>query len=412
MKTTGSCSNRDRASAIRPRLAVVGIDYKTSSLQEREPLQLAADDVLRVNDLLVSTPGVMEAVTVCTCNRIEFYLVLREKVEAYTAVAAMYEKYRGLDLAPLREKFFERTEVHAVRHILRLAAGLNSMVLGETQIFGQVKAAYSVACSVKSAGKILHRLFHQAFRAGKKVREDTAIGRGAVSVGSVAARLARDRLSDRPDPQILFVGVNDMIALAAEHFREAGYRRFSFCNRTREHAERLAGNFGGTVHLLNELPRMVGAADLIVACTGSSVPLITCEIVHEAFGGRPDRNVVVLDLGVPRDVEPAVGGLSGVTLLDLDAIHRELSIGLEGRASAIGPAEDIIEDKVDQFVYWYDAVRREPQYNELGRKFEEIPTEELGLALDDCPPEFRGKIEQFSLRLARRLLQSTCRRAE
>ncbi len=411
-KTPECCGDRVREPGVQARLAVVGIDYKTSSLREREPLQLAMEDLPRVNDLLVSTPGVMEVAAICTCNRIEFYLVLREKAAAWNVVAAMYEKYRAIDPTPLREKFYERTEAHAVRHILRLAAGLNSMVLGETQIFGQIKQAYSIACSIKSAGKILHRLFHQAFRTGKRVREETAIGRGAVSVGGVAARLVRERLGESANPRIVFIGVNDMITLAADHFRKAGYSRFSFVNRTREHAEKLAETFGGTAYALSEMRTLIGAADVVVACTGSATPLVTQDLVRQAIGGASAQNILILDLGVPRDVEPAVGTLPGAVLLDLDSIQRELHSGLEERASAIGPAEDIVETKLEQFVYWYEAVRLEPIYNGMGEQFETIRAEELSSVTDDCPAGYREKIEQFSVRLARRLLQSACRRLE
>ncbi len=394
------------------RLAIVGINYKTSTLREREPLQLAIEELPQVDDLLVSTAGVMEATAICTCNRIEFYLVLREQAVAFDVVAAMYRAYRDIDITPLREKFYERTEDHAVRHISRLAAGLNSMVLGETQIFGQIKKAYSTACSVKSVGKILHRLFHQAFRIGKKVREETTIGRGAVSVGSVAARLVRERLADNADPAVLFIGVNEMISLAAEHFRKAGYARFSFANRTIENARGLAGNFGGDAHSLDELSRRIGAADVVVTCTGSSTPLVTRKLVEETLDKSAGKNTLIIDLGVPRDVENAVGGLPGIVLLDLDDIQRELNAGLEERAAAMKPAEEIVEAKVEQFIYWYKAVRREPIYNGLGKQFEDIRAEELAAVLDGCPSECREKIDRFSVRLVRRLLQSACRRSE
>lgn len=405
-------STCERSGDHHARLAVVGINYKTSSLREREPLQLAIEELPRVNDLLVSTTGVMEAAAICTCNRIEFYLVLRERVAAFDVVAGMYRAYRNIDIEPQREKFYERTEAHAARHLALLAAGLNSMVLGETQIFGQIKKAYSTACSIKSAGKILHRLFHQAFRTGKRVREETTIGRGAVSVGGVAARLVKERLPDDTDPAILFLGVNEMISLAAEHFRKAGYRRFTFANRTVENARGLADNFGGDAHGLDDLPRHMSAADVVVTCTGSSTPIITRVPAEEALGKATGKGILIIDLGVPRDVENAISDLPGITLLDLDDIQRELDSGLEERASAIRPAEEIVEEKVEQFMYWYGAVRREPIYNGLGKQFEDIRADELASAINDCPPECRGTIDKFSVRLVRRLLQSACRWSE
>jgi glutamyl-tRNA reductase len=151
-------------------LAVVGISHQTSTIEEREPLQLGRDELPQVDSSLVSLPGVHEATAICTCNRIEFYLVLRDAGAAGDVVAQMYRERRNLDLSSLRDTLYERVDGDAVRHLLRVAAGVDSMVLGETQIFGQIKQAYTQACSVKSAGKILHRLFHQAFRTGKRVR--------------------------------------------------------------------------------------------------------------------------------------------------------------------------------------------------------------------------------------------------
>ncbi len=408
----GKCVPEKRETA-HARLALVGIDYRTSTLEEREPLQLSREELPRVDDLLVSTAGVMEAVSVCTCNRIEFYLVLREAASAFDVVARMYRAHRGLDIFNLREKFYDRTEAHAARHLLRVAAGLNSMVLGETQIFGQIKQGYSLACSVKAAGKILHRLFHQAFRTGKHVREETAIGRGSVSVGGVAARMLKERLPEKADPAILFVGVNEMVSLAAEYFRKANYRRFVFASRTKDHAEQLANKYGGKGYSLDNLGRLIGSADILVACTGGSTPVISRALTAEALASAPHgKKLLIMDLGVPRDVEREVGDLRGVTLMDLDDIYQESSTSLAERTTAIGPAEEIVELKLSEFMYWYEAVRLEPIYNGLGDAFEKIRAEELAASGDAYSPECRDAIDRFSIRLIRRLLQAACRRSE
>jgi len=392
---------------------LIGINYKSSTLEEREPLQLNLDDLPRMGNVLVTTANVVEAVAIATCNRIEFYLVLRDTATAFDVVAGAYQTLRGIDITPLREKFYERTDGHAVRHLLRVAAGLNSMVLGETQIFGQIKQGYSQACSVKAAGKILHRLFHQAFRTGKKVREETSIGRGAVSVGGVAVRMLRERLSGNADPSILFVGVNEMISIAAEHFSKGGYSTFAFANRTLQHARQLTEVYGGTSHNLDQLPALISAADVLIACTGAATPVITREIIEQALVQRQNHNgLLIMDLGVPRDVEPRVGELPGIELLDLDDMHSQTVENLEERATAIGPAEVIVETRLAQFVYWYEAVRLEPMYEGLGEAFEHIRTEELAGLLDELPSEHRDTIDQFTIRLARRLLQAACRRSE
>ncbi len=389
------------------RLVLVGIDYKSASIQEREPMQLTPDDIPRVDDLLISFPGVLEAATVSTCNRIEFYMVVRSSVTPFEVVVELYRTYRSIDVTLSREMFFERYDNLAVRHLARLTAGLNSMVLGETQIFGQVKKAYSTACSVKSAGKILHRLFHQAFRAGKRVREETIIGKRPVSVGGVAARLISERVPEGRAPRVLFIGASEMISLAAEHLRKVGFERFIFANRTVAYAERLASAFGGNAITLEQLGSEIADVDVVVSCTGSSLPVVTK--LH--YGDRSDgaKAQLVIDLGVPRDIDFAVRELPAITVYDLDDIHRELNTGMEDRESAIVPAEAIVEDKVSQFVYWYEAVRLDPMYNGLGDAFERIRVEELMHAKDEYPPSCSVALDEFSIRLARRLLQAAGR---
>ena len=393
-------------------LTLVGINHQTSTLKEREPLQLGRDELPLVDNLLMAPKDMREAAAVCTCNRIEFYLVLRDTADPFAVVAGAYRKHRNLDLAPLREKFYLRTEANAVHHLLLVAAGLSSMVLGETQIFGQIKQGYSQACSVKSAGKILHRLFHQAFRTGKKVREETAIGRGAVSVGGIAARMVNERMSKDANPLIVFVGVNDMISLAAEHLHSNGYRNFAFANRTLEHAAPLARVYRAACQPLTALDILLESAAVVITCTGAETPIITRPLVQTARAASTKPTLLLMDLGVPRDVETEAGELAGVTVVDLDVMNRELTSRLEERASAINPAQDIVEQKLSEFMYWYEPVRQEPMYNGLAETFEQARCAELAAGGEHVSSEFRETLDQFSLRLVRRLLQAVSRRSE
>jgi glutamyl-tRNA reductase len=203
------------------------------------------------------------------------------------------------------------------------------------------------------------------------------------------------------------VGVNEMVSIAAEHLHKAGYRRFVFANRTPEHAAQLAKAYGVEAHALADLGRLLDAADVTLACTGAATPLITCALLNgERAGGTPR---LLIDLGVPRDIEPEAGALPGVTLLDLDDLKSKLSVNLDRRMNAIASAEEIIERKLAEFSYWYEAVRLEPIYNGLADAFESIRREELTTVDGDCPPEWRKALDRFSVRLARRLLQAASR---
>ena len=187
------------------RLVVCGVTHQTSTLEEREPLQVGTDELARANTVFARLPQVTESAIVSTCNRIEFYFVTARDQEPLDIVAAFYKELKGLDLEPYRRLFEARKSTHAAEHLFRVATGIDSMVVGETQIFGQIKDSYASACAVKSAGKVIHRLFHQAFRVGKQVRTDTEMGKGACSVSTATVELLKSKLSIHDRPVILFV---------------------------------------------------------------------------------------------------------------------------------------------------------------------------------------------------------------
>jgi glutamyl-tRNA reductase len=232
-----------------------GVSHKTSSLEERESLQLSGEEMAKANAIFGSLSRVMESVIVATCNRIEFYFVTARGEDPFDVVAEFYREFKGEDISRYQELFLTRKGTHAVDHLFQVAAGIDSMVLGENQILGQVKDAYSSACAVKSVGKVLHRLFHQAFRVGKQVRSDTEMGKGACSVSSAAVEMLRSKTKDIDRPSILFIGINQMIGLAAGKLMSAHHSRLYFANRTVEKRSNLPRNSMGKDAAWNGYPK-------------------------------------------------------------------------------------------------------------------------------------------------------------
>jgi glutamyl-tRNA reductase len=395
-------------------LVECGATHESSSVEEREPVQLRAEEAVAANALFGELDAVLESAVVATCNRVEFYFVAARETNPFEVVADFYRRFNGLELRPHRGLFNIRTGIGAAEHLFRVAAGVDSVVIGENQILGQIKAAYSTACAVGSAGKVIHRLFHQAFRVGKRVRSDTAIGRGACSVSTAAVDLILEALGPVEDPTVLFVGVNQMIQLAARRLARQGVSRFRFANRTAPKAREFAKDFAhadARGYGLDDLPALLSQAHAVISCTSSPDPVITRDMLKGA-----DRGLVVVDLAIPRDVEAVADGVEGgappVTIYNLEGIKRFVSDRQAQRKSEIPRAEEIIERKLDEFDYWYGHVQYEPYNNGGDRTLEEIREEEVAPIIDKLPPELRRQFDRATRRLIERVSKAAKRSHE
>jgi glutamyl-tRNA reductase len=389
------------------RLVVCGVTHQTSTVEEREPLQIGADELARANTVLVRLPQVTESAIVCTCNRVEFYFVTRRDQEPLDIVASFYREFRNLDLEPYRRLFETRKSTHAAEHLFRVATGIDSMVVGETQIFGQIKDAYASACAVKSAGKVIHRLFHQAFRVGKQVRTDTEMGKGACSVSTAAVELLKSKLSIHDRPVILFVGVNQMIKLAAARCGRIHHSNYMFANRTVEKAVELAERFDAEGFGLDRLGELIARANVVITCTSSPEPIISRDAIDAAMQTHRERKLIVLDLAIPRDVDYPKGGDNSVDVLDLEDIRVFVEGQRVRREEAIPQAEEIIKQKLDEFNYWWRHVREEPLYNGHGDILASIVDDEMSMVLDKCPPELKKQLSLAAQRIAERVARTT-----
>lgn len=393
------------------RLVLCGISYKCSSLEEREPLQINQDEMAVAHSLLAAQPGVLESTIVSTCNRVEFYFVGEIKFDPMQIIQSFYRRFRDLEITSVKQKFYVYPSRQAAEHLFEVAAGIDSMVLGENQIVGQLRDAYSSACAVKAAGKIIHRLFHQAFRAGKLVRTNTEMGKGACSVSSAAVDLLKTRIDAMNQPTVLFVGVNQMIALAAKNINNLNCGALLFANRTPEKAAAFAQRYKSEGYSLTALPELLNHADVVISCTSAKEPVLGRELFTHFLDGQPERRLLILDMAIPRDVAIDDGFSDRIEVHDLESIERFVKDQQEKRREAIPQAKEIIERKLAEFSYWYDHVIHEPIYNGLRDSFESIRTQELSDLLDKLPSELHQELEDSTRRLVNRLLKLKVRQS-
>ena len=361
-------------------LLTLGLNHTTAPLSLREKVAFPGD-VLR--DALADLRGHLramlpEAAILSTCNRTEIYCATPDPQDARDAIARwMAERNRIGAPSQLLEHLYVRPDEQAVRHAFRVASGLDSMVLGEPQILGQMKDAARVAQEADALGTHLHQLFQRTFAVAKEVRSQTEIGAHSVSMAAAGVRLAQRLFEDLRDTSVLFVGAGEMIELAATHFAAQHPRRITVANRTAERAQRLAQRFGATALRLSDLPETLAEHDIVVSCTASSLPIIGLGLVERALRARRHRPMFMIDLAVPRDIEPEVARLDDVFLYTVDDLGKLVQAGVENRQAAVAQAEAIIENRVDAFMHWLSARRAVPAIRALHARAESVKRAEL-----------------------------------
>jgi glutamyl-tRNA reductase len=348
--------------------SILGINHKTAPVALREKVAFAEERLQAALRLLKQEAGVAEAVILSTCNRTELYWAGSASGSELTQ---WLERHHGNNLDLASSLYVHQAE-RAVEHAFNVAAGLDSMVLGEAQILGQLKNAYRVAQEAGSTGPSLNKLFQAAFSAAKRVRTETQIGANAVSLASATVRLARRVYSDLSAHTALMIGAGDMIALTARHFAAAGVNRMVIANRTLTRAEALASELGAHAVPLSDLAQELVAADIVISCTASPVPVITLEAASAAVHARRRRPVFMVDLAVPRDIEPEVAGLEDVYLFSVDDLQQLVDENLQQRAMAARGARQVIEQEVANFLAQSRAQDAGPAIRSLRRQADAI----------------------------------------
>jgi glutamyl-tRNA reductase len=336
----------------------VGLNHASAPLALRERLAFSADALKAPLTRLQRHLGGGEAALLSTCNRTEVYVA--GPAELAQPTLHHLAELAGMNEAALRPHTYLHRHGDAARHAFRVAAGLDSMVLGEPQILGQLKHAVREAGDAGTLGSTLHQLFQRGFAVAKEVRTSTEIGAHSISMAAAAVRLAAELFEDLSETRVLFVGAGEMIELAATHFAARNPKALVVANRTPERGAHLAARFGGQSIALGDLSQRLGEFDIVVSCTASSLPLIGLGAVERALKARKRRPMFMVDLAVPRDIEPEVAKLSDVYLYTVDDLSQRVQTAGEKRQAAVAQAEAIVETGVQGFVHWLDQRQSVP----------------------------------------------------
>lgn len=383
----------------------VGLNHQTSPVEEREQLAFSPDELPAA--LARLGKGLGGAVLLSTCNRTEVYATLAQSDGQAARLIGLLNALKGTDIDGSR--FYAHQHSAGVRHLFRVSAGIDSMVLGESQILGQVREAMSAATQAGTLNGALSKLFHCAIGVGKRARTETHIGRHSVSVGSAAVTLARKRLGDLEGRTVLVISAGSMGKLAARALAETGGARVVVANRTLDRARELAAEIGpgaGAVALAG-LRQALAAADIVISGTAAEGFIVGPEDVRPAMEMRQGRELLFIDIAVPRDIDPAVGQIPGVHLLDIDDIEAVTAGGLNGRQQEVERVESIIEEEMSAFLNWWASLDVVPVIAALRERAEAIRRQEvertLGRlqSLDDAS---RQRIEAMTSAIVKKML--------
>jgi len=354
-----------------------GLNHTSAPVAVRERVSLPGDLLKPALTALRSAFGgsVKEAAILSTCNRTEIYCAAEPDTAVQVPVwLADFQRIQAHDLDP---HLYRHSQEEAVRHAFRVASGLDSMVLGEPQILGQMKDAVRVASDAGSLGTLLHQLFQRTFAVAKEVRSQTAIGEQSVSMAAAAVRLAERVFGDLQHVNVLFIGAGEMIELCATHFAAQRPKRVTVANRTLERADLLASRFAANTIKLSDLPENLASYDVVVSCTASSLPILGLGMVARATKLRRHKPMVMVDLAVPRDIESEVAQLDDVYLYSVDDLGQLVQTATDARQSAVVQAEAIIETRVQKFMHWLDSRAVVPVIRDLHETASAIRAAEL-----------------------------------
>ena len=388
-------------------LLLIGISHKTAPVELRERVALPEGRAVSVLRELVSTDEIHEGVALSTCNRTELYMVVGDDVVAESTALGILARQADIRPTELVSHLYSLRNGLAARHLFRVTAGLDAMIIGEAEIQGQVKRAYELALVENTTSAFTNRLFREALAAGKRVRTETGIGNSSVSLSSVAVELARETLGDLGGRRVVVIGAGETGELTARALTERGVSSVFVANRHYDRAIGLAQKFGGQAVRFEMLPAELERADIVVSSTGSPHHIVERDELEAVMAARGGRPLLLIDIAVPRDIEPAVRGLEGVHLRDIDDLQRVVERNLSGRESDARRAEALLERELERFERWLGTLDVVPTIAALHCRGEAIARQVLAEnsgrweSLSDAD---RARLELMAATIVRRLL--------
>lgn len=392
-------------------LVVVGLNHTTAPIEVRERFAFGTQEVPGALSALMEGGGVLESVLLSTCNRTEFCLHLSDDAGAGRAVRLLEQKAGPLP-HPASGYLYQRRDLDAVRHLFRVTSSLDSMILGEAQIQGQVREAYERARAVAYNGRsvvgaVLHRLFQAALAVGGRVRSETRLAEGAASVPLAAVELARKIFGSLNGRRVMVVGAGEMGELSLRCFADEGVEVAVVTNRHHERAQALAQQYGARAVLYEEFWRALPSVDIVVSSSAAPHPIITRDRVRKVLSQAPTRALCFIDIAIPRDVEPEVGDLPNIFLYNIDDLRHVVTANLERRRGELPRAERMVEAAAAEYWRWYVGLQAVPLIRELRDRAETLRQEEIARSLSQLAhlaPEDRERVERLTRRLVHKLL--------
>lgn len=388
-------------------ILVVGLSHKSAPVEIREKVAFSPTAMAEPLQQMLALPDISEGVIVSTCNRVELYATSRESEAGISRLKDFLADFHQLSREKLDEHLYDYQGEDAIKHVLRVASSLDSMVIGEPQILGQIKTAYGYASEYKTAGVILNRFLHKAFSVAKRVRTETAIASNAVSVSFAAVELARKIFSNLEDKKVMLIGAGEMCELAAKHFVNNGVAEVMVTNRTFSKAEALAEEFNGRAVAFENFQDQLHQVDIVLSSTGAPGYVLHADKLTEVARLRRNKPMFLIDIAVPRDIDPLSNKLDSIYLYDVDDLQGVVQANMKERHKEAAKAEAIIEEEIKQFQQWLSTLEVKPTVISLRRKLEEIRQAELQKTfsnLGDLGKKERKSIEAMTSAIINKIL--------
>lgn len=389
------------------RVLLTGLNHKTAPLEVRERVAFSKDQLSDALPQLADRVG--QVVLLSTCNRTEVYSVADDPAETIKDIRQFVASYHGIDPNVLDSHMYNLSDAEATRHLFRVSSGLDSLILGESQILGQIRSALTVASNSNSLKIPVSRLFHRAIRTGRRVREETDLGHNALSISFAAVQLCERTLLSLKGARILLIGAGEAGQLVAQALHTTSAGEIVIANRTPEHGESVARELGGKVAPLSDIHELLQHADIAISATEISEYVLSTHSVQAAIGKKEHRRLLLFDLGVPRNIDPEVGSLESVTLFNIDDLSSIAKENLKERAKSAAEAERIVQNEVTKFMAWWDSLQVVPVIKEIRAQADQIRTEELNKAqrkMGELSPGDLDTLEAMTRSIVNRLLHN------
>jgi glutamyl-tRNA reductase len=389
-------------------VVLTGVNHSCSSVELRDKLLFTPQQIQRGLEELKKISLLSETVILSTCNRVEIYAVVSDDIAAREALLGFLARFHGLGRAEFEPHLYFYGGEEAVRHLFDVAASLDSLVVGEYQVLGQVKEAHRVAREAGNTGAVLNQLFQTAVTAGKRARAETKIGEGAVSVSSAAVKLARQILGRLEDNTALILGAGEMSELTVKHLKQAGIGRLFFANRTLEKSMALAREYSGKAIEFSEMKSVLWECDVVISATASPHFVLGVKDITETMEKRNNNPMFLIDIAAPRDIHPDTGNLYNVFLYNIDDLTKVTRDSSQSREAEIGKVRAILKEEMDKYSVWVESLKIRPLLVSLRNRFETLRDNELDRNASEIkalPKEAREFVRSFAESLTNKMLQ-------